>query len=423
MADITMPRLSDAMEEGTIARWLKRVGDSVARGEVIAQIDTDKATMDLEAYESGVLEAITLGDGESAPIGQVIGRVGTGKVPMAPADTGASADASRPSAPSTMLEPEPRVVPPSPAPETDQPAPAARSSGDGGGQLKASPVARAMAREHGIDLEGLRGSGPSGRVVKVDVERLAQDRAAVPEAAPTSPGVPVASDDEEVPLSNIRRVAARRIVESMQSTPHFYLTRSVDAEALTAFRADLNNRLAAAGEGVKVSVTDLLVKACATALRAVPDLNVSWADDRLLRHQHINIGIAVATDSGLVVPVVRDADQKSLRRISLEAKALIATARADGLVPSQFSDGTFTISNLGMYGVEQFTAVINPPEAALLTVGATTPRVVAHEGVATIRQTFSITLAIDHRALDGAAGAVFLQWLVPLLEDPLRIVV
>lgn len=418
-----MPRLSDTMQEGTIARWLKRVGDTVVRGEVIAQIDTDKATMDLEAYESGVLEAITIGDGESAPIGQVIGRIGTGKAPMAPADTGASADTSRTPAPTMALEPEPRVVRPSPASETDQPAPTAGSGGDGGRQLKASPVARAMAREHGIDLKGLRGSGPSGRVVKVDVERLARDQAAVPAAGRTAPVAAVpASDDEEVPLSNIRRVAARRMVESMQSTPHFYLTRSVDAEALTAFRADLNNRLAAAGEGVKVSVTDLLVKACATALRAIPDLNVSWADDRLLRHQHINIGIAVATDSGLVVPVVLDADQKSLRRISLEARALIAAARTGGLVPSQFSGGTFTISNLGMYGIEQFTAVINPPEAALLTVGATTPRVVAREGVAVIRQTFNVTLAIDHRALDGAAGAVFLQWLVPLLEDPLRII-
>jgi len=286
-------------------------------------------------------------------------------------------------------------------------------------RINASPMARAMARKLGVDLHVVRGSGPGGRVVSGDIEATAQGRSHIPAAAsPVIDFLGAQGDVERIPMTNLRRVAARRLVQSIQTTPHVYLTRDVDAEKLTALRADHNRRFAASGENLKVTFTDVLVKACAMSLQVVPDLNVSWAGDGLLRHLRVNIGIAVATDAGLVVPVVGDADRKSVRQISLETKRLINAARDGKLALSELSGGTFTISNLGMHGVEQFTSVINPPEAALLSVGTVLPRVVAFEGAAAVRQVFTITLAIDHRAVDGATGAMFLERLVGLFEDP-----
>jgi pyruvate dehydrogenase E2 component (dihydrolipoamide acetyltransferase) len=231
-----------------------------------------------------------------------------------------------------------------------------------------------------------------------------------------------ATDVEETPLGNIRKVTARRLTESMQSTPHFYLTTVIDADALLAFRADLNSRLAKAETGDKVSVNDLIVKACATALRANPVLNVSFGGDKILRHRRINVGIAVAVDAGLIVPVIKDADQKSLTQIATETKALAAKAREGKLTLDEFTGGTFTVSNLGMYGVSHFTAVINPPEAAILAVGGTSPEPAVRDGEVVVRNTMRMTLAIDHRAVDGATGAKYLQQLKAILEEPLRIV-
>jgi pyruvate dehydrogenase E2 component (dihydrolipoamide acetyltransferase) len=289
------------------------------------------------------------------------------------------------------------------------------ASGHGNGRILATPLARAVAGDLGVDLAAITGSGRGGRIMRADVEALAQSAAAVP--------VAVDAEVAEVPLSSMRRVVARRLVESMRSTPHFYLTIRVDAEALVGFRAELNRQLAARGEDLKVSVNDLVVKACAVLLRANPDLNVSFGGDKLLRHQRVHVGIAVALDGGLVVPVIRDADRKSLTQVAREARELIGRARAGRLGAGELGGGTFTVSNLGMFGVEQFTAVINPPEAAILAVGAAEPEpVVTDGGGVEVHRVLRLTLSIDHRALDGATGAGFLQQLKTALEHPLQIV-
>jgi pyruvate dehydrogenase E2 component (dihydrolipoamide acetyltransferase) len=277
------------------------------------------------------------------------------------------------------------------------------ASSDVNGRRLATPLARAVARELGVDLAVVTGSGRGGRIVRADVEAL---------AAASS-----------LPLSAMRRVVARRLVESMRSTPHFYLTIRVDAEQLVGFRAELNRQLQARGDDLKVSVNDLVVKACAVLLGANPELNVSWGGDRLLVHRRVHVGIAVAVEGGLVVPVVRDADQKRLTQVAREARELIGRARAGGLAAEELAGGTFTVSNLGMFGVDQFTAVINPPEAAILAVGAVQAEPVATAaGGVEVHQVLRLTLSIDHRALDGATGAGFLQQLKQALEHPLQIV-
>jgi pyruvate dehydrogenase E2 component (dihydrolipoamide acetyltransferase) len=277
-------------------------------------------------------------------------------------------------------------------------------------RILATPLARAVAAELGVDLATVAGSGRGGRVRRADVEAAAS----APKPAP------VAADADEVPLSGMRRVVARRLVESMQSAPHVYLTTVVDAEALLAFRADLNDQL---HSDLKVSVNDLVIKACAGLLGANPDLNVSFAGDRLLRHRRVHLGMAVAVDGGLVVPVVRDADRKPLTQVAREARELIGRARAGRLAAEEIGGGTFTVSNLGMFGVEQFTAVINPPEVAILAVGAALPEPVASDdGAVQVHRRMRMTLSIDHRALDGATGAGFLQQLKAALEHPLQIV-
>ena len=430
MPEIIMPRLSDTMEEGTLAAWLKQPGDQVQRGDVLAEIETDKATMELEAFEEGVLQQILVKEGETVPIGQPIAIVGAG---------GASAPAAAPA------QPAPGAAPPSPAeqaakiettPEVETSTAAAEAAAASaaapaaaGEPVKASPMARAIARDQGIDLSTVTGSGPGGRVVKADVEALAAGDGgrAAPAAAPAAPAVkaPAAAqpapgaDVEEIPLTSMRKTVARRLVESMQSAPHFYLTIQVDVEALLGLRAELNQRLA--DEGVKLSVNDLLIKACAVTLRAHPDINVSWAGDKILRHRRVHVGIAVAVDGGLIVPVVRDTDQKSVSQISKDAKALIERARIGKLRPEDYTGGTFTISNLGMFGIDQFTAVINPPEAAILAVGTTSEEPIVRDGQLATRQRMKLTLSIDHRALDGATGAQFLAALKATLEEPLRI--
>jgi pyruvate dehydrogenase E2 component (dihydrolipoamide acetyltransferase) len=486
MPEITMPRLSDTMEEGTMGRWRKKVGDAIERGEVVAEIESDKATMDLVSYETGVLEKILAQEGETVAIGRPVAIVGSGAgaaepdqssgappaeaVPDAapPADDAVAAvpDAAPPADDAVAAVPDaappaddavegaPDAAPPaddaveavapgpSATPETtaDQPAPVADSPDGDHRKVKASPLARARARDLGVELGGIRGSGEGGRIVRADVEAAQEagaDSAALPAPATASapaalPGAPtteqpvtgvVPADVEEIRLSSVRRVAARRLTESIQQTPHFFLTRSVEVDALLALRGDINRSLASAGEEHKVSVNDLLVRACAVALRDNPAVNVSWAGDRILRHLHVNIGVAVATDNGLIVPVIRDADRKSVSEIAREVRGLIDRARAGRLTTQEFSGGTFTISNLGMYGIEHFTAIINPPEAALLAVGGARAQPVVSGEEVVIRQMMALTLAIDHRPLDGASGAQFLQTLVAILENPLRSVI
>jgi len=395
MPEITMPRLSDTMESGVVAAWHKHVGDRVGAGDVIADIETDKAIMELEAYDGGVLERILVPEGESAAIGAPIGVLGDGR-----------------GSPEPVIDEAPAPEP-APAP-TLPPAPAPRE-----GRPPASPLARRLARDLGVDLTSVPGSGPHGRIVRGDIEAAAAERPSTPEAAPPA-RVEEDPDVEVLPLSRMQRVAADRLTRSKQEAPHIYLTRAVDVTELLALRATLNETLVAAG-GPKVSVNDLVVKAVATALRAHPEINVSFAGDSVRRHERVHVGIAVAVESGLLVPVVRDADRMSVSEIAASTRDLSARARERRLRPEEMTGSTFTVSNLGMYGIEQFTAVINPPEAAILAVGAATEELRPRDGVPVVRSIMRVTLSCDHRVVDGATGARYLQTLAALLDAPLRI--
>ncbi|MGE5292741.1 MAG: dihydrolipoamide acetyltransferase family protein [Micromonosporaceae bacterium] len=450
MPDVLMPRLSDTMEEGTLSQWVKHEGDHVRKGDVLAVIETDKAAMDMEAYDEGVLTRILVQEGTSVPIGTAIAVIGEQPAAASPPPRAPAPDQA-----------EPAEVPP-PAPAAS--APAAPTGPFQAGHLPASPLARRLARDRGIDLAAVSGSGPGGRIIRADIEQAARERgstapapqpaspparpmgpapgrppAALPEAAARSPvpaaaapspaGLPgtshpsplsaPAADAEEIPLTRVRRLTAQRLAESAREAPHFYLTAVAAAGQLLAFRAQANSR---PGADIKITVTDLLIRACATALAAHPEVNASWDDTRILRHHHVNIGIAVAIDDGLIVPVIRDADRKTLTEIAREARDLTTRARARKLTPDELAGGTFTISNLGMYGIRQFTAVINPPQAAILAVGEAVRQPVVRDDQLAIGTTMTLTLSIDHRTVDGATAAVFLTSLKELIEQPLDIV-
>jgi len=421
MSEVVMPRLSDTMEEGTIARWLKQPGDPVRRGEVIAEIETDKATMDLEAYEDGVLERIVAEEGATVPLGGPIAVIGTGTGTAPPV----------PSAPSPAAAPRPVAVTASSVSETAAPAPPPpepAGPASSGPAPPGSPLARRLARSHGIDLATIPGTGPGGRVVRADVEAAIAAAgtasppipgSAVP-APPAEPGraAPLGEDTEEVPLTTVRRLTAERLTQSARA-PHFHLTTVVDAEALVAFHARLSEAVAA-DEG-RITLTDVLIKACAAMLRGHPELNSSWGAQAILRHRRVNVGLAVAVPDGLVVPVVHDADRKALAEIAAEAHGLAERARAGRLSLDEITGGTFTVSNLGMYGIEHFTAVINPPQAAILAVGAIRAEPVVRDGAVVAGTTMRLTLGIDHRVLDGAGAAVCLADLRRALENPVSI--
>jgi pyruvate dehydrogenase E2 component (dihydrolipoamide acetyltransferase) len=421
--EVPMPKLSMTMEEGELITWVKQEGDQVRAGDVIAEVNSDKVEMEVESPADGTLVRHAAAEGDVVSVGAPIATLATEAEDLlggllGPAEGTAGGDGNGAgSAAAPAEEAAPAAAPePEPAPTGDGPRPVV-------------PAARRRATELGVDLATISGTGPDGLIRVADVEAAA--RPAAPTPAPAAAGTttpapaapaPAAADVEEVPLSAMRRVVARRLVESMQSAPHFYLTVTVDAEPLFAFRAELNRQLAPRDEDLKVSVNDLIVKACAVLLRANPDLNVSFGGDKLLRHKRVNVGIAVAVDGGLVVPVVRDADQKALTQVAREAGELIGRARAGKLAGDDVGGGTFTVSNLGMFGIEQFTAVINPPEAAILAVGAALAEPVATDQGVEVRRRMRLTLSIDHRALDGATGAGFLQQLKTTLEHPLQIV-
>jgi pyruvate dehydrogenase E2 component (dihydrolipoamide acetyltransferase) len=456
-----MPRLSDTMTEGVLARWIMHEGDEVKRGDVLAEIETDKATMDLEAYDDGTLTKILVEEGTTVAIGEplaVIGEAGeeagetsggaaeekpeepseekAEEKPEEPAEETSEAKAEPPE--KKAEPPEKKAEPEEPAekkaePKAGQPAPQEeappkqRADED---RVRATPLVRSLARERGIDLTTVKGSGPNGRIVRADLDEAAQapaeasaEKPSKPAEKPAAPAAvaPTPSEgDEKIPLSSIRRITAQRLTESA-AAPHFYLTMGVDTAALLDFRAQLNAQFA--DDEVRISVTDLLVRACAVVLRAHPEVNASWGGDHVLRRASVNVGIAVAINDGLIVPVIRDADRKTVREISAEASDLGERARAGSLKPEEFSGGTFTISNLGMFGISEFTAVINPPEAAILAVGAAAPTpVVTDDGSVSVTTIMRLTLTVDHRVLDGATGAAFLRDLVKVLEEPLRIV-
>ncbi len=438
-----MPRLSDTMEEGAIASWHKHPGDHVEIGDVLVEIETDKATMDYEAYESGTLSEILVSEGATVSIGTPIATLDDGKsaapaTPAAVTSSPASAsvvvpeDAPAPLTPAT-LAPEPASGRTAPAPAT---SPGAREHVAATVQRGhdgpfASPLVRRLAREHDLDLSTVAGSGPGGRIIRADLNDLLSETPApaTPRSvsrAPVSSG-PIVDEkraSQEITVSKSRRIIARRLSESAQTIPHFFVTAVADVEELMEMRIDLNERALAAGQ-TKISVNDLLIRACALALREHPEVNASYVSDEstvLLVHNRINVGVAVASRNGLVVPVIVDADRKSTSEISAEAKALAAQANGKGLSIEQMSGGTFTISNLGMYGVEEFTAIINPPEAAILAVGTTTREAVVVGNQVVPRRRMRFTLSADHRIIDGALAAQFLQTLSGIIEHPWRIV-
>ena len=425
--EVPMPKLSMTMEEGELITWVKHEGDQVRAGEVICEVNSDKVEMEVESPADGTLVRLAAAEGEVVPVGAPIATLDTeaedllGGILDAPAGEAAGEAAARPDGGETAAPPPTGEAPPAdkaPQPPGTGETPPASAAGP----APAVPAARRRAAELGVDLAAVQGSGRDGLVRVADVEAVAAPAPAVDSrehAVPQAAG----ADVEEVPLSPMRRVVARRLTESMQSAPHFYLTVRVDVTNLLALRAELNQQLAAGGQDLKVSVNDLLVKACAGLLASNRELNVSFGGDKLVVHKRVHVGVAVAVDGGLLVPVVRDADQKSLTQVAREAGELVERARSGRLGADEMSGGTFTVSNLGMLGVEQFTAVINSPEAAILAVGAAGPEpLVTGDGQVEIRQVLRLTLSIDHRAVDGATGATFLAQLKDVLEQPLRIV-
>ena len=401
--EVKLPRLGQGMESGTVTRWLKSEGEQVAKGEPLFEVDTDKVTQEVESDFAGVLLRISLAEGE-APVGQTIAWIGEpGEEVQEEAPAAAPATAA---AVATAPAVSARV------PGTQVPGTAPGTGSANGGRIKASPLARRLARERGIDLAALRGTGPEGRIVAEDVERGAVGAPAASAAPIAVPSLTV-GEVETIPLSNIRKTIARRLTAAWQA-PVFQLTRSADmtrANELVAKARELN-------PDVRVTVTDLLTKVCAVGLQRHRDVNVAYAEEALLRYPTSNIGIAVAAPQGLVVPVVRAVERLSLAEIAVARTAAVGRARDAKLTPDDLEGGTFTISNLGMFGIEQFVAVLNPPQAAILAVGATEDRPVVVDGEVVVRPMMTMTLTVDHRAVDGAAGAEFLATVKQLLEEP-----
>lgn len=407
---IRMPKMSDTMTEGVIVSWLKKVGDDVKPGDILAEVETDKATMELENYVKGTLLHIGIEAGGSVPVDAVIAIVGkqgedvsallAGGAPAAPAKK--EAEAEQPAAEKETAQPAKTTV-----------VKAADTTGDS--RLKASPLAKKIADEKGIDISQVSGSGDNGRIVKRDVESFtpaASKKDARPAAASGTESY------EDVPLSQMRKAIARRLSESKNTAPHFYLTMSINMDkTIEARKAMLNY------SDVKISVNDIIIKAVAASLRKHPAVNSSWLGDKIRYNHHIHVGVAVAIEDGLIVPVVKFADNKSISQISAEVKDLAARAKNKKLQPAEFEGNTFTISNLGMFGIEEFTAIINPPDSCILAIGAAKETAVVENGQVKVASIMKVTMSCDHRSVDGAVGAAFLQTLKELLENPVKILV
>jgi len=419
---VHMEALSPTMEEGQVVQWLKAEGDPVSNGDLLAEIETDKATMELVARGDGVLRRILVPAGGTAPVGDVIAII-------AAADEAIEGDAPA-SAPAKAAAPAaaPASTEAPPAPLKDAPpAHAEVTSGDAeGGRLKASPLARRLAHEEGVDLKGVSGSGPGGRIVKRDVEgALDGVTPAAPVSAPAAsaplPRPAAGPDLEIIPLSQMRKTIARRLVESIGPVPHFFLTVDVDMTRAVEARTRINRDLEKSG--VRISYNDIVLKATAMALARHPECNAHWGGDHIVRHHRVHLGVAVAVEDGLITPIVRDAHLKGMAAISDEVRELAGRAREKKLKPEEYTGATFSVSNLGMFGIESFTAVINPPEAAILAVGATEDRAVVENGQVVVRPRMKLTLSCDHRVIDGAQGSRFLETLKRILEEPLAALV
>ena len=413
---IDMPKLSDTMTVGTLAKWLKKEGDVVKSGDMIAEVETDKATMELECFFDGTLLKIFAPGGSKVALGAPLCAIGKpGETVVAPEPKAAPAAASaKAAAPAPAPTPAP-AAPKAPAPAPAAPAPAAAPAG----RVKISPLARKLAAEKGVDPAGVAGSGPGGRIVRADVLAAASSpRAAAPAAVNRSGPV---QEERTVAVSSMREAIARRLVESKTQLPHFYLEIEIDAAPLLAIREQLNRGLETAG--VKLSVNDFVLKASAEALRHVPQVNASWLGDSIRYHGAAHVSFAVAIEDGLITPVVRDAHLKDVFQISTEAKALGKRAKEKKLKPDEFTGGTFCVSNLGMMGIPRFSAIINPPNAAILAVGTIVKKPVVREEAIAIGQTMTLTLSCDHRVVDGAVGASYLNALKSLLESPALLLV
>jgi len=434
--DVQMTQLSPTMTEGRIARWLKKEGDTLESGEVMAEIETDKATMELEVVDEGILHKIVVPEGATVAVGTPIAVIAEEdeEVPADYVPTGGAAPAAAPAETQAeaakAAEPAPApVAAPSPAQVTTQPS--APQTGGSSRRIKASPLARRLAKQKGINLAAITGTGPKGRITKADVEKAVKrgislggsTGAVVPPAPrpmPTGP-LPYHEDEfERVENSMMRKAIARRLTESKQQVPHFYLSVDVEMDRLMDLRQQLND---SADDAFKLSVNDFVIKAVAKALVDVPAANASWTDTDTLMHKHAHVSVAVAIEGGLITPVIRFAEQKGIVDISNEVKELAARARKGELQPEEYSGGTFSISNLGMYGIKSFSAIVNPPEGAILAVGGTEERPVVKNGALSVAKVMTLTLSCDHRVVDGAVGAEFLAALKKHIETPASVLI
>lgn len=440
VTNVHMEALSPTMEEGQVVKWLKAEGDTVSNGDILAEIETDKATMELVARGEGILRKILLGEGGTAPVGEVIaviaeedediGDVGEGAEASAD-DAGDSEEASdsdaEPSEQEASAASEEEDTPEDSTADAAQEsaAPEEEPEAETTGRVKASPLARRMAEESQLDLGALAGSGPGGRVVMRDVEAAreaggAAGQAADPASPPAGTGAP-GEDYEDLALSQMRKTIAKRLVESISPVPHFFLRIAVDMGRTLEARKRVNQQLEAQGE--KVSINDFFLKATAQALSRHPEVNAQWRGDTIRRHHRVHLGVAVAVEDGLITPVIRDANLKGLAAISREVGELAARGREKKLQPEEYTGSTFSVSNLGMFGIHEFTGVINPPEAGILAVGAIEDTPVAEDGQVVVRPMMRVTMSCDHRVIDGATGARFLQTLKGMLEEPAAILV
>lgn len=411
---VTMPKMSDTMTEGTIASWLKKVGDEVVSGDILAEVETDKATMELEAYEDGTLLYLGVDEGSAVPVDGVIAVIGEKG-----ADYQSLVDAhSKKKAAPVEETAQVTTAAVQDEPKQETKAPPAASSQDAGGRIKASPLARKLAKEKGYDLTRIKGSAENGRIVKRDVENYQPEPEVKGEGVVPIPAVVGEEKYEEVPLTQMRKTIAKRLAQSKFTAPHFYVTMEINMDKAIEARKSLNEV-----SPVKISFNDIVIKAVAAAIRQNPGVNISYLDDKIRKNHHIHIGVAVAVDEGLLVPVVRFADSKSLSHISSEVKELAKMATEKKLQPQHWEGNTFTISNLGMFGVEEFTAIINPPDTCILAVGGIKSTAIVKDSTVVPGNVMKVTLSCDHRAVDGATAATFLKTFKDILEDPVRILI
>lgn len=430
---VIMPKLSPTMEEGQISRWLKKEGDKVAMGEPLAEIDTDKATMEMQALANGVLRKIVINEGQSAPLGQLIAVIGEPEEDIASLLSEAPAAAAP-----APAQKEPAPEQPAPAAEqkpTPQAQAAAASGGNGrqapaaagSGRIIVSPLAARMAAESGLDLKSVQGSGPGGRIVKKDIEAALSQPKAAPHRYPRAvepaqfqpAAVAEASAYRDEPATQIRQTIAKRLVTSLGPVPHFFLTTDIEMDRAAEMRRGIN----ALDPDLKISINDIIIKVTAAALLQHPQVNASFQEKFVRYYEQADIGVAVAIEDGLITPVVRAANQKSLSQIAAEVRELADRARSKRLKPEEYTGATFSISNLGMFGIDEFTAVINPPEGGILAIGAMTAKPVVRDNEIVVRQMMRVTMSCDHRVIDGATGAKFLQTFKKILENPLYLVV